>query len=163
MSLLLSPYQCVAAEVATDQRQVAIGYDRLETLALRIADAVEETDAARADQIRTAIGEARSLGIGERFDKVVGLLEQQRYASARQDQTELATQLEELLRIVMADPNAARLEEERRDPAVREVAHHRQYHDRPERDAEGDQGGDVDGGEEPRARHVISPRRCRRR
>jgi hypothetical protein len=103
-----------AAEVATDQRQVAIGYDRLETLALRIADAVEETDAARADQIRTAIGEARSLGIGERFDKVVGLLEQQRYASARQDQTELATQLEELLRIVIADPNAARLEEERK-------------------------------------------------
>lgn len=112
VSVLLLPRICSAAEVATDQRQVAIGYDRLETLALRIADAVEETDAARADQIRTAIGEARSLGIGERFDKVVGLLEQQRYASARQDQTELATQLEELLRIVMADPNAARLEEE---------------------------------------------------
>ncbi len=103
-----------AAEVATDQRQVGIAYDRLETLALRIADAVEETDAARADQIRTAIGEARSLGIGERFDKVVVLLEQERYASARRDQTELATQLEELLRLVMADPNAARLEEERK-------------------------------------------------
>lgn len=114
VAALLTALPAVAAEVATDQRQVAIGYDRLETLALRIADAVEETDAARADQIRTAIGEARSMGIADRLDRVVGLLERERYAAARRDQTELATQLEELLRLVMADPNAARLEEERR-------------------------------------------------
>ncbi|TWT96097.1 hypothetical protein Pla108_31790 [Botrimarina colliarenosi] len=113
-ALLAIAASATAAEVASDQQQVAIGYERLETLALRIADAVEATDAARADQIRTAIGEARSVGIGDRFDKVIGLLERERYTAARRDQTELATQLEELLRLVMADPNAARLEEERR-------------------------------------------------
>lgn len=103
----------VGAEVATDQRQVAIGYERLETLALRIADAVEATDQPRADQIRTAIGETRSAGIGDRFEGVIRLLERERYAAARDDQTELATQLEELLRMVMADPSESRLEEER--------------------------------------------------
>ncbi|MEO0530932.1 MAG: hypothetical protein AAF266_10220, partial [Planctomycetota bacterium] len=41
------------------------------------------------------------------------LLERERYTSAKRDQVELATQLEELLRTVMADPNAAQLEEER--------------------------------------------------
>lgn len=101
------------AEVATDQRQVAIGYERLETLALRIADAVQETDEARAEQIRTAIGQARTAGMTERFDKVVALLERQRYQSARNDQQELASQLEELLRLVMADPRESRMEEER--------------------------------------------------
>lgn len=101
------------SEVATDQRQVAIGYERLETLALRIADAVEATDGARADQIRTAIGQARTAGVTERFDRVVALLERQRYQSARSDQEEIATQLEELLRLVMADPRESRMEEER--------------------------------------------------
>ena len=101
------------AEVATDQRQVAIGYERLETLALRIADAVQATDEARAEQIRAAIGQARTAGLTERFDKVVALLERQRYQSARNDQQELASQLEELLRLVMADPRESRMEEER--------------------------------------------------
>ncbi|QDT68068.1 hypothetical protein MalM25_09800 [Planctomycetes bacterium MalM25] len=100
-------------EVATDQRQVAIGYERLETLALRIADAVETNDEARAEQIRTAIGQARTAGVTERFDRVVALLERQRYQSARSDQQEIATQLEELLRLVMADPRESRMEEER--------------------------------------------------
>lgn len=103
-----------SAEVAADQRQIAVGYDRLETLALRIADAVESTDAARSEQIRRAIGEARATGIGDRFGKVIAWLERERYTSARRDQTELATQLEELLRTVMADPRAAQIEEERK-------------------------------------------------
>lgn len=103
-----------AAEIAADQRQVAIGYERLETLALRIADAVESTDEARAEQIRAAIGEARTAGLGNRFEKVVSLLERERFTSAREDQTELASQLEELLRLVMADPSESRLEEEKR-------------------------------------------------
>jgi len=103
-----------AAEVAADQRQVAIGYERLETLALRIADAVEADDPLRAEQIRTAIGEARAGGLDRRFDKVVTLLERERWAAAKNDQTALATQLEDLLRLVMADPREARLDEERR-------------------------------------------------
>ncbi len=109
----LLPMGAHAAKVAADQKQVAIGYERLETLALRIADAVEATDEARATQIRSAIGEARAAGLTGRFDKVVRLLERQRYQAARSDQTELATQLEELLRLVMADPSESRLEEER--------------------------------------------------
>lgn len=108
-----APLSVGAAEIAADQRQVAIGYEHLETLALRIADAVEATDEARAEQIRAAIGEARTAGLGNRFEKVVGLLERERFTSARQDQTELASQLEELLRLVMADPSESRLEEEK--------------------------------------------------
>lgn len=108
-----APRPAIAAKVAADQKQVAIGYERLETLALRIADAVEATDEARAEQIRTAIGEARAAGLTDRFDQVVRLLERQRYQAARSDQAELATQLEELLRLVMADPSESRLEEER--------------------------------------------------
>lgn len=108
-----APRPAIAAKAAADQKQVAIGYERLETLALRIADAVEATDEARAEQIRTAIGEARAAGLTDRFDQVVRLLERQRYQAARSDQAELATQLEELLRLVMADPSESRLEEER--------------------------------------------------
>lgn len=102
------------SEVATDQRQVAVGYERLEALALRIADSVEAEDPARAEQIRLTVGEARSLGLTERFESAVALLEAQRYAAARRDQAELASLLEQMLRLVTADPNAARIEEERR-------------------------------------------------
>lgn len=113
--VLLAPAPLAgAAEIAADQQQVAIGYERLETLALRIADAVEPTDAPRAEQIRAAIGEARAAGLGGRFERVVGLLERERFTAARKDQTELAGQLEELLRLVMADPRESRLEEEKR-------------------------------------------------
>ncbi|MEQ8848426.1 collagen-like protein [Botrimarina sp.] len=111
--LMLVAASTARGEVAADQQQVAVGYQRLETLALRIADAVEASDPARAEQMRAAIAEARSAGLGGRFDAVVRLLERERYAAARRDQTELATQLEELLRLVMADPGEARREEER--------------------------------------------------
>lgn len=102
------------AEVAADQREVAVGYQQLEALALRIADAAEAEDRARAEQIREAIGAARRLDLDDRFDRAVRLLERERYAAARRDQTELATQLEELLRLVMADPCESRFEEEKR-------------------------------------------------
>lgn len=131
-------------EVAADQQQVAVGYQRLETLALRIADAVEASDPARAEQMRSVIAEGRTSGINDRFDTVVRMLERERFSAAQRDQTELATQLEELLRLVMADPSAARREEEReklealqRDirAALREQRSLRARAERGERDA----------------------------
>lgn len=103
-----------AADLAGDQRELAARYDRLEAIALRIADLAGEGEQARADQIRAAIAKSRELGVDERFERVVGLLEAERLAAARSDQSELAAQLEELLRLVTADPGEARLDDERR-------------------------------------------------
>lgn len=103
-----------AANLSGDQQEIAERYQRLEAVALRIADLADDADGDRAKQIRDAIGKARELGIEERFDRVVTLLESERLAEARSGQSELAEQLEELLRLVMADPLESQLEEERR-------------------------------------------------
>ncbi|MGL4514698.1 MAG: hypothetical protein ACRCT8_16540, partial [Lacipirellulaceae bacterium] len=112
-----------AAEgLAGDQREVAERYERLEAAALRIADLAEASaaaegapaGAARAEQIRAAIRQAQTLGVRERFGRVVELLEGERLAAAQGDQAELAAGLEELLRVVMTDPRESRLGEERR-------------------------------------------------
>ena len=113
--LLLASCCAIAdAELAGDQRQVADRYDRLEAAALRIADLAEKNDPARALQMRETVRRARELGVRERFDQIVVLLEGERLSAAQRDQTDLSEQLGELLRLMLVDPNEARLEEERR-------------------------------------------------
>lgn len=109
-----TPLLSVAADVAGDQREVADRFARVKEAALRVAEAAEESDDARAEQVRTAIRKAQEFGVEDRLEAVVGLLEDQRLAAAAEGQQEVADRLEELLRVMLEDPREARLAEERR-------------------------------------------------
>lgn len=116
-SLLLAAPTCHAvapAELADDQAELAQKFERLETLAKRIAELTEADDPARAEQLRRAIRKSQDLDLPQRFAAVVELLEQQRLAAAARDQQVLADQLQTLLGMLLEDPNAARIEAERK-------------------------------------------------
>lgn len=126
LALALAWASCAAAPLAAqqdlsvEQAQLSEKYDRLEALAVRIAEVVEVDNPDRAEQLRAAIARSRELALQDRFDAIVGLLEQERFAAAARDQTQLADNLETLLTLLLADPQEARLEAERR--RLREAA-----------------------------------------
>ncbi|MEM8864849.1 MAG: hypothetical protein AAGF31_04815 [Planctomycetota bacterium] len=124
--LILSPaavvYAAPLTDLAAEQAELARKFDRLEALAKRIAELTEAEDPARAEQLRGAIRKSQELALPERFDTIVSLLEQERLAAASRDQATLASQLEVLLRLMLADPDEARDEAERkRLKALREA------------------------------------------
>lgn len=101
-------------ELAVEQAQLAEKYQRLEALALRIAEVVATENPDRAEQLRSAIGKSRDRALQERFEAIVKLLEQESYAAARNNQGELADQLQTLLKLLMADPSESRRQAEQR-------------------------------------------------
>lgn len=101
------------AELAAEQADLARRFDRLESLAKRIAELAEADDPARAEQLRSAIRASQELALPERFEAIVGLLKKEQLAAAAENQSTLANELERLLQILLADPQAAREERER--------------------------------------------------
>ncbi|TWT75828.1 hypothetical protein Pla123a_26100 [Posidoniimonas polymericola] len=107
-------YACAQpADLSAEQAQLQEKFERLESLAVRIAELVEIENPDRAQQLRGAIATSRELALSDRFEAIVGLLENERYAAAQRDQGELADNLETLLGLLLADPREARLEAER--------------------------------------------------
>lgn len=102
------------ADLSVEQAQLQEKFARLESLAVRIAELVESDNPDRAQQLRDAIGKSRDLALRDRFEAIVTLLEQERYAAAQRDQGQLADNLETLLGLLLADPREARLEAERK-------------------------------------------------
>ncbi|TWT35565.1 hypothetical protein KOR34_04580 [Posidoniimonas corsicana] len=102
------------ADLSVEQAQLQEKFARLESLAVRIAEFVESDNPDRAQQLRDAIGKSRDLALRDRFEAIVTLLEQERYAAAQRDQGQLADNLETLLGLLLADPREARLEAERK-------------------------------------------------
>lgn len=100
--------------LATDQAELARKFARLETLAKRIAELTEAEDPARAEQLRSAIRKSQELELPRRFDAIVALLEAEQLAAASKDQAALSDQLQVLLRLLLADPQQARDEAERK-------------------------------------------------
>lgn len=128
-------YQASAADpadLAGDQSELALKFDRLDTLAKRIAELAEKDSPERADQLRTAIRKSQELALPERFAKVVALLEDEQLAAAAAGQTEIAEQLRILLDLLLADPNEARLEAERK--RLREILRRIRGHIRTQRE-----------------------------
>lgn len=106
---------CAApADLAVDQAALAAKFNRLEALALRIAELVESDDVQRAEQLRSAIRRSRELAVADRFTVIVELLETERLAAADRDQQVVADQLGELMRLLLADPREAKAEAERK-------------------------------------------------
>lgn len=101
-------------DLSIDQAQLAEKFERLELLAMRIAELVEAENPDRATQLRQAIATSREMALADRFDAIVKLLEQESYAAAHGNQSELADSLDTLLTLLLADPREARLEAERR-------------------------------------------------
>lgn len=102
------------AELAADQAALASKFERLETLAIRVAELVEQENPGRAIQIREAIAKSRELGLEERLATVVDLLAEQQLAAAQSDQQMIADQLSLLLKVLRTDPAAAEREAERK-------------------------------------------------
>lgn len=90
--------------LSLEQERVAGRYERLEAVAARLAELAESSEPERAEQLRKAVRSSREKGIAERFDSIVALLESQRLSAAAQDQKELQSELEALLRLLLEDP-----------------------------------------------------------
>ncbi len=101
-------------DLADDQAALSAKFERLQTLAKRIAELAEAEDPERAEQLRRAIRKSQELELSARLQAIVTLLEEEQLAAAARDQTSLADQLQTLLEILLADPNEARIEKERR-------------------------------------------------
>lgn len=113
MAVCGASLQAQPADLPAEQAQLREKFERLESLAVRIAELVEIENPDRAQQLRGAISTSRELALSDRFEAIVGLLENERYAAAQRDQGELADNLETLLGLLLADPREARLEAER--------------------------------------------------
>lgn len=90
--------------LSLEQQRLASRYERLEAVAARLAELAESSEPERAEQLRKAVRSSREKGIAERFDSIVQLLEAERLSAATQDQTELQSELEALLRLLLEDP-----------------------------------------------------------
>ena len=142
---LLAPAFCMAdtpADLATDQAELAQKFERLQTLAKRIAELAEADDPQRAQQLRSAIRKSQDLALPERFSAIVSLLEEEQLSAAARDQTVLAGQLDTLLKMLLADPNEARIEAERR--RLREIAEALERHIRAQGQLRNDSLGEQD-------------------
>jgi len=129
-----------SAGLATEQAELAQKFERLQTLAKRIAELAEADDPERAEQLRSAIRKSQDLALPERFESIVGLLEQEQLAAAARDQDVLSGQLQTLLKMLLADPNEARIEAERR--RLREIAKQLERHIRTQRQLRSDSIGE---------------------
>ncbi len=99
-----------AAETATlaaDQRQLAERYQRMEVLALRIAELSDAENPARAAQLRRAVQQSKDLALAEKFTSLVDLLREEQLAAAIRDQQQITAELSEVLRTLLEDPSIA--------------------------------------------------------
>ena len=114
LMVVFSTQGLCAERLAEDQNELANRFDRLEEIALRIADSIESEEPDRAMQIRNAIRRAQEMSVADRFDAIVDILEGGNLSTAKQDQATLTEQLEELYQLVLADPRESQLEKERK-------------------------------------------------
>ncbi len=106
-----------AAEEETDladvQARVAERYQRLEQVALRLAELTASTNPRRAELLRDMVRRSKEMDVQQRFEAIVDLLEEDRLALALRDQTELGGQLEVLLQLLLKESRTDRIESER--------------------------------------------------
>lgn len=114
LTIAFSTQGLCAERLAEDQNELANRFDRLEEIALRIADSIESEEPDRAMQIRNTIMRAQQMSVADRFDSIVDILEGGNLSTAKQDQETLTEQLEELYQLVLADPRESQLEKERK-------------------------------------------------
>lgn len=116
LSFWIAGAAAVAQDSATDeptglsleQQSLASRFERLESVAARLAELAANSEPERAEQLRRAIQASREKGLAEQFDDIVALLNQQRLSAAASNQVELQTELEFLLQVLLEDPGNAK-------------------------------------------------------
>lgn len=101
-------------ELSIDQAQLADRYARLETVLTRLAELSSSTDPRRARILREAIAKSRQQDLNHRFETIVSLLEEERLSAAANRQTELQTELDDLLSLLLKADRDRELESQHR-------------------------------------------------
>jgi hypothetical protein len=88
-------------ELSIEQARLADRFDRLEMVLGRLAELSTATDPRRARVLREAIAKSREQDLAERFETIVGLLEDERLSAATSRQTDLEQELASLLSLLL--------------------------------------------------------------
>jgi hypothetical protein len=107
MACAMSAPAAETAALAADQRQLAERYQRMEVLALRIAELSDAENPARAAQLRRAVQQSKDFALAEKFTGLVDLLREEQLAAAIRDQQQITAELSEVLRTLLEDPSIA--------------------------------------------------------
>lgn len=107
-SVAQSPSADEPTGLSLEQQSLASRFERLESVAARLAELAANSEPERAEQLRRAIQASREKGLAEQFDDIVALLNQQRLSAAASNQVELQTELEFLLQVLLEDPGNAK-------------------------------------------------------
>lgn len=102
-----------ATNLADVQAGVADRYQRLEQVALRLAELTASTNPRRAELLRDMVRRSKEMDVQQRFEAIVALLEEDRLALALRDQNELGGQLELLLELLLKESRTDRIESEK--------------------------------------------------
>jgi len=104
-----------APDLSVDQARLADRFKRLEQVIGRLAELSAGSDPRRAELLRQAISQSREQDLNLRFESVVKLLEAERLAVAATNQTELQSELDALLNLLLkADRDTALASERER-------------------------------------------------
>ena len=88
-------------DLSVEQARLADRYDRLEQVVGRLAELSASTDPRRARLLRDAIAQSREQDVNVRFESIVKLLEDERLSAAANNQTELRSELDALLSLLL--------------------------------------------------------------
>jgi len=103
-----------AEELALVEGRLADRYRRLEQVMLRLAELSATTDPRRAAVLRRVVTQSKKQDISVRFESIVKLLEDERLATASQNQTTLNAELRALLDVLLKENRSDRLESEQK-------------------------------------------------
>ncbi len=99
--------------LASAQEQLANRYRHFEAVILRMAELTAAEDPRRAALLRRVVAESRSGRVLDRLDDLTELLKRERLADASSSQDELATDLVQLLELLLSEERGKRLKDER--------------------------------------------------
>ncbi len=106
--------EAAAPKLASEESRLGERYDRLELLAGRLAELSRSTQPRRARLLRELVSKSREQDIAGRFDLIVKALEEDRLASASEDQGKLRSDLQKLLDLLLQEGRDRQLESERK-------------------------------------------------
>ncbi len=88
-------------DLSVEQARLADRFKRLEEVVGRLAELSASSDPRRAKLLRDAIAQSREQDISVRFESIVKLLQDERLSAAAKNQTDLQTELDGLLALLL--------------------------------------------------------------
>jgi len=99
--------------LAGDQDLIARRYRRFEETLLKIAEVMRKSDPDRATLLIRAIGKSREERVAVQLTELIGLLQEEQFGDASERQTEVVTQLQGLLDLLLSEDRAKELAAEK--------------------------------------------------